>query len=594
MDTHLFRFFTKQNKRRTVNDLTFRALESPTTPTTPTTTPSTPTYADTNAKALTTYQEFGMRDFRSVIKVENTGDKSANGSAFRIDYARLDDKTKTTIVSGILKCTQTAESDNLVYEYSVGRYLNEFCDFFPCFIHTYGLFKYQNEERKEEFVKTSQEQKLVGPNTINSFFATKNQCLIEKNIGDLAKSHCAINSIEDVDFNFRNVMDLCNPSETKLFCYLSENIENASSFKDWKAGMVKEMFSTKEVQEDVTRGPIEYQYNLCVALLHVYSALYSLYPNFTHYDLHDQNVLMVAPLGKGSYTKFVYHYVEKTTKKKENEEEEEGDEKELTVYSEYVPKIIDFGRSYCATTEDFWRYANSKKCGYDQGFGFFEEDCEKPIGKGGRGFICPDRPNASCDLRLLSIAQTDIIYEQYKENKKTIQINGKLNLFPHTLDSAWTPRKKEVVFAVKEEPMQLRDDSSTISGFAKKVKEFLKLQIKGFLEKEKKPPSHIEKRLHEYIQNLEREEEQRKEEIEETYFSEETNKKRTIKNIEDAYFALINLLSAYGDTNTEKKKTIDKMVDQKIKRTVHLYQSTYRLKNVANFETYQKMKIIEH
>ena len=141
--------------------------------------------------------------------------------------------------------------------------------------------------------------------------------------------------------------------------------------------------------------------------------------------------------------------------------------------------------------------------------------------------------------------------------------------------------------------MQLRDDSDIISGFAKKVEEFLKMQIKRFLEQNKKISSHIEKKLQEYIQNLEKEKEQRKEEKEEEYFSSSNKKRRIIKNIEDAYFALINLLSTY-ETDTNKKKVVDKMVDQKVKRTVHLYHSTYRLKNVSNFETYKKMEIIEH
>jgi hypothetical protein len=49
-------------------------------------------------------------------------------------------------MNAILKCSIKSDSDNLVYEYMVGKFLNTMRKRFPCFIETYNLFLNPNNK----------------------------------------------------------------------------------------------------------------------------------------------------------------------------------------------------------------------------------------------------------------------------------------------------------------------------------------------------------------------------------------------------------------------------------------------------------------
>ncbi len=78
------------------------------------------------------FKNFTTFEYLLNITYLNSG---VNSNIQKLEYKRL---TYTT--HAILKTPLNTESDNLMYEYEVGQYINKQLSFFPCFIETYGLF----------------------------------------------------------------------------------------------------------------------------------------------------------------------------------------------------------------------------------------------------------------------------------------------------------------------------------------------------------------------------------------------------------------------------------------------------------------------
>jgi len=144
--------------------------------------------------------------------------------------------------------------------------------------------------------------------------------------------------------------------------------------------------------------------NIFQALFQVYFPLACLGNNFTHYDLHDENVLLWIPV-ENHYIH--YHYHGKTT---------------VSFKSPYVTKIIDYGRCHFkSNTVDSMQIhrevcANpscnkSRPCGEDLGYEWMMYPQIKH-----KYFINTSISNISHDLRLLNI-----VSEYYKQSGFRIQ-----------------------------------------------------------------------------------------------------------------------------------------------------------------------------
>ena len=70
---------------------------------------------------------------RKVIK--RIGSPSVNGFVFEIK-----NQSRGYTAYSVLKSAQEPASDNLMYEYNVGLYVNKINKIYPCFLETYGLF----------------------------------------------------------------------------------------------------------------------------------------------------------------------------------------------------------------------------------------------------------------------------------------------------------------------------------------------------------------------------------------------------------------------------------------------------------------------
>lgn len=158
-------------------------------------------------------------------------------------------------------------------------------------------------------------------------------------------------------------------TESNYASLLIQHIHNAKSLKD----------SLKD--KDFIENDLLY-----MAFI-VYQALSSLSKTFTHYDLHGDNVLLYKPI-PDHYIEYHYHYTDGTKN---------------SFFSSYVPKIIDYGRSYfnngnVKSLNIYNQLCKTKECdpncGGNSGFSWL--DTTPYLG------ISSSKKNESHDLRLLS------------------------------------------------------------------------------------------------------------------------------------------------------------------------------------------------
>ena len=221
--------------------------------------------------------------------IKRLGAPSQNGFVNEVTYVR----EKYTAHS-IIKSSAYNTADNLFYEYLCGLVVNNWCVRFPCFLETYGLFSYKNNDT----------WKKVKDNQTTSINAFKNY----------------INFIKDqtinIDDDVYKIILKYSCLNSKCFAVMIQHIKNAKTLNDFfKDTINKHIFVNNQ---------------LVAILFQVYFALHTLKDNFTHYDLHINNVLIYQPY-KNRYIH--YHYVLSN-----------GDK--ISFKSPYMVKIIDYGRSY--------------------------------------------------------------------------------------------------------------------------------------------------------------------------------------------------------------------------------------------------------
>jgi hypothetical protein len=287
----------------------------------------------------------GFTDFKYVkLPIKRMGKPSENGFVNEITY-----ENNGYFANTILKSSAKVDSDNLMFEYLVGLYINKQCSVFPCFIETYAWYSYID---KHEWNKMKKSQ-----------YTTYN--IFEKN---LVLQPAIINSPKSMEIACTN---------SKYIAILIQHIKNAQSLKD---SISNKFFFDNE---------------LLYVLYQVYMPLATLAKQFTHYDLHLDNVLVYEPV-RGKYIQ--YYYVL-------------NDGTQISFKSSYIAKIIDYGRSFfvdnkksiVGTSKNIYNeICDIKKCKPDCGtkYGFSTLEPEKP--RGSFYYISSSKRNMSHDLRLLN------------------------------------------------------------------------------------------------------------------------------------------------------------------------------------------------
>jgi hypothetical protein len=231
----------------------------------------------------------GFTTFEYAIDpIKRIGEISGNGFVNQITYERDGYKAYA-----VLKSSMKQNTDNLMYEYKVGQYINTLTKKFPCFVETYGLFKYND--------------------TIAYHFMQKEETYSSKTIASLKSK---LDIIPNIDWS-----KACENS--KYLCLLIQHFSGVITFNNF-----------------VNNSPnILKLSNILNIFFQIYIPLALLEDTFTHYDLHANNVLLY-PVPNGKYIKFNYNIPAHLVTK-------HGlSSNKIEFYSPYVVKIIDYGRSY--------------------------------------------------------------------------------------------------------------------------------------------------------------------------------------------------------------------------------------------------------
>ena len=307
----------------------------------------------------------GFVDFRHLTSTRRVGVQSENGFVLNLEY-----EVSKYKVNALLKSSKSMTSDNLYYEYLVGTlFINEMNKVFPCFTETYHLFNHKNQSSKK---------------------------LFQQNEGNI--ENVTINSCDNLNVDTINDIKNCIKKSCVTgvnYAILVQYIHDAVSIKDYVLAHVND---SKFIE------------NMLCILFQIYTPLAYLKNEFTHYDLHYDNVLLykLQP-GKFVYIKYFDETRGITT----------------TLKTNYIPKIIDYGRAYFGnlgnkkslTSKDIGDLICSSKieckgnCGDKSGYNFFEPSENKY-------HINSVRKNSSHDLRLVKMIMeiSPLINDLFKDS----------------------------------------------------------------------------------------------------------------------------------------------------------------------------------
>jgi hypothetical protein len=294
-------------------------------------------------------------DFTYAVEpIRKIGIPSDNGFIKEITYNR-----DGYMSYAILKSSISQHSDNLMYEYEVGReYINKQNKIFSCFLETYGLYVY-NSDSMWNYFKDSLEIDR------NAFIN-------------------GITAIPHIDYRKGCV-------DAKYIAILIQHINNALSFSQFIRNALA--FTVP----DFARKQYALSFEVFYILYQVYFVLDILKNEFTHYDLHTGNVLLYEPT-KDGYITYHYHL---------------NSGKTIQFHSKYIAKIIDYGRCYYHADAE----KNSKntydricairecdpECGENVGFKLLAPDTGKSYYKSSQ------TRNMSHDLRLAYIVASNLL-----------------------------------------------------------------------------------------------------------------------------------------------------------------------------------------
>ena len=281
---------------------------------------------------------------------ERIGAVSANGFVKELTYKR-----EAYVANAILKSSIDKEVDNLLYEAIVGFYLNRYATRFPSFLETYGLYQYKADGVAYNEAKTN---KFNRPEVFSDGLA-----LVAKSMPEINESIIKQACITPLSY-----------------AVLIQHLKEADTLR------------SKCQKRDFVSNDLLY------ILYQIYMTLSSISSVFTHYDLHDENVLVYEPV-KGKYIEYHYHI----------------DGEQIVFWSKYLAKIIDYGRCHFNIHGDTSSTGNSRNihqllcrakecqpnCGYDSGFHWLYPRTGAALKQ--NSYINSSSNNPSHDLRLFAM-----------------------------------------------------------------------------------------------------------------------------------------------------------------------------------------------
>ena len=161
--------------------------------------------------------------------------------------------------------------------------------------------------------------------------------------------------------------------------------------------LIQHIKGAASIRDKIYNGTPDFDFainDFLYSIYQIYFGLGGLATIFTHYDLHPDNVILYKPVN-GKYIEFHYHFRDKT----------------VSFKSQYIAKMIDYGRSFITTNhankysvEYYDKVCAEDKCN-DKDEKCGDKSCYRlmePVQEDWNHYISSIMNNRSHDLRLLS------------------------------------------------------------------------------------------------------------------------------------------------------------------------------------------------
>jgi len=263
--------------------------------------------------------------------------------------------------------------DNLIYEYFVGHfYINHIKKKYPIFIETYGFI--EDLKIENNLLIT------IDPKTHKEHLELKWNPLILDSLQDL--------KIKNI--NYREI----------------NNILSFACNNPYKVGLLTEdLYNSKTLHSILEDNLIFWKEDLINVLFQIYYCLTMIGNDFTHYDLHAENVLIYQVLND-MYIQYNYHFTETN--------------KIVRFQSKYLVKIIDYGRCYfnssdVNSSEIYTMICNNQQCNFNttcgktKGFKWLSDPNELKVEN---DYLNSSRKNISHDLRLFDYIDKAFLHKR--------------------------------------------------------------------------------------------------------------------------------------------------------------------------------------
>ena len=347
--------------------------------------------------------------------VTRIGKPSVNGFVREVEYER-----EGYQAHAILKSSIEMNSDSLTYEYLVGTVLNRVNRWLPSFVESYGLFYYIKDEDRKQVIK--------GPAILSLYESTD----AKKRAEHVAKV---------TPLNPANVSTVCRTSHKQ--CLLIQHMKDSPTLGD---RLPNKMF---------------FMYDLLYVLYPLYFSLKCLRKTFTHYDFHQDNVLLYEPI-KGGYIEYHIH----------------TNDGEVVFCSKYIAKIIDYGSSFIQGSMGYYDMLCAERvychdCGTDKGFQHLSKDRKQDSEY---FFINSLYKNESHDLRLLN----ECVIESPISSSKIPHVQAFINVLKSTTYGIGIRDPSERRFGTVED-LSTTDKINNVSSAEKQLRTLVQSSLWKFI-----------------------------------------------------------------------------------------------------------------
>ena len=256
-------------------------------------------------------------------------------------------KKKTDLISDerefalkIPKLTRGQITDNMMFEYIAGLYINKLLSSFPCFLKKERLFMLDIDENAGESVyqKKNQIQKTAENLKMGLYDDLNRKIKLESITDKLVPVPSNID--ETLSLDLLKFASSENASQISASCNLKDLYALLIQYFEGKSLQTLFLDKKQEIPPDV--------------LFQLYAPLYAIgSENLRHLDLHSGNVL-VQELPED--ITFVYHFDDPEIVHSSLDEKGEYNEtpvEKVTIRTRYLVKLVDYGRAYTGKTKAF-------------------------------------------------------------------------------------------------------------------------------------------------------------------------------------------------------------------------------------------------